>query len=437
MKLLESFESYINTYNEFLKNEEILFPGSDQLHDHHSKDLFFKNEAFNSLKNHREPKVGDRYWNYLNLKELLNQQWVPQKFLDFSTIETSVIERVTSLKVHGAINLIFINGFFIQKYSEFLTEGIDLKRGGFDQKKLTQHDHYFFFEALNQIFCHSPIELRFKRKAKIDRPVHFLFLNGGVEMLMCHHSLSIFVEEDVQAQVVETSASLDRTQNFINTLTHINVSSESHLKYCRIQNQNLNSYDMVQTTINLENQSQLNSLVLSKGGKLSRHNLRCNINGSGVLATSNGVYYGTGDQVIDHHTWIKHSRGGSVSRQLYKGVLDDYSKAIFNGNIKIDKDCQGADSSQLNKNLLLSPHAEINSLPEMDIYSDDVKATHGAAIGQMNEEEIFYLLSRGISAETSKKMIKNGFLSEVLIQYEDSSMQKYLESILEGKYDNK
>ncbi len=188
----------------------------------------------------------------------------------------------------------------------------------------------------------------------------------------------------------------------------------TQLDFYKIQNDSLKSFRIHQTQIYQEQHSILNSFHIDLGGALVRNNLTVSLDGEGIETNLFGCYLTTGNQLIDNHTTIEHLKPHGNSNELYKGVLGGQSKGVFSGTIYVARDAQKTNAFQSNKNLLLSQDAEINSKPQLKIFADDVKCTHGATIGQLDQEAIFYFQQRGISAEHAQNLLRSAFVGEVI-----------------------
>jgi FeS assembly protein SufD len=191
--------------------------------------------------------------------------------------------------------------------------------------------------------------------------------------------------------------------------------------------------NLIRSQIAVDTGAKLRIISIAQGGNFSRHDLDILINGSEAEVDCIGGCLGMGNQLVDHHTNIVHSVGGSRSRQLYKGVLADQAKFVFNGRVKIEKDAFKASSEQLNKNLLLSSLVEVDTKPQLEIDADDVKATHGATVGRLNPEEIFYLQSRGIDAKLARSLLALGFLQDIALEIPEKQWQDQVVKTLNQK----
>src|SRR6185312_6262701 len=254
------------------------------------------------------------------------------------------------------------------------------------------------FEALNSAYAFSGVIVRAKKNQAADKPLQILFLQTQASVAV-YPKIFVISETGSKLTLLETYAGILASINgaeksFTNSVTEVIVEPNARLDYLRVQSEALSDVNIGTTRIYLKEFSHLQSLSYTTGAALSRHNLDIHCLGLQATAHVDGLYLVSGSQHTDHHTWIDHVVGQCQTTQTYKGILDQSSRAVFNGKVVIHKDAQKASSEQVNHNLLLSQEAEADSKPELQIYADDVKATHGSTVGQLNAEELFYMLSR-------------------------------------------
>lgn len=223
-------------------------------------------------------------------------------------------------------------------------------------------------------------------------------------------------------------------QSLTNSTTEISLHENSRLGYVRLQKQNIRDLHVGRTRIYLQKNSNLESLSYNSGANISRHNLDVLCLGQEAFAAVNGLNLSRKNQHHDHHTNIEHIIGGATTTQLYKSILADQSRFVFDGRVHIRPQAQKANSEQLNNNLLLSDQAEADSKPQLEIYADDVKATHGSTVGQLNADEIFYLQSRAISTEKAIKMLSLGYVYDLVQRISNPSIQNWLSNILNDEF---
>ncbi len=235
--------------------------------------------------------------------------------------------------------------------------------------------------------------------------------------------LFVSIADTAAAQVaLSTSAWGPSPSNTLNlAVTDIQLGASSQLQLCQFQDLPSGTHHVGTTRIRQERDSSLHSLDVAVGGDVSRQELSVMLNAPGATTTVDGIYLADGARLVDNHTTIEHSRPNCTSRQLYKGVITDKARAVFNGCVRVHPGASGTDGEQTNRNLLLSPTATVDTKPELQIANDDVRCTHGATIGQLDPQELFYLHSRGIAPKAARTLLARGFVGEVLLRYEDES----------------
>lgn len=282
-------------------------------------------------------------------------------------------------------------------------------------------------EALNGAFADYGMILRISKNVKFEKPIQILNIKTHSTALYPRNV--IFLEEGAQVNIIESFVSecgQGVVETWQNNHTEIVLKKGSHCDYVRWQAEDQKATHVGSTRFYLDRDSVLKSLVVSAGSKLTRHNLQVHLVGENAFAQINGISLSDGNQHVDNRTLIDHSVGNCQTSQLYKSILGGESKSIFSGRVHIKKDAQKASSEQLNQNLLLSEKAEANSKPELGIYADDVKASHGSTIGQISKEEVFYLMSRAISKDEALTMLSLAYIQELVDRIEVPSMKDWL-----------
>ncbi|HWU44434.1 MAG TPA: Fe-S cluster assembly protein SufD, partial [Bdellovibrio sp.] len=291
-----------------------------------------------------------------------------------------------------------------------------------------------FFEALNAAYLTKPFALNVAKETSLEKPVNLVFFtspqNGSA--VMVHPRVRLDVGARSSVKILESY--YGQASYFANSFLDLHMAESAKVIYTRVQSESDEAINIGRTRITLAKNANLESLALATGGALSRHSLEILLKGPGANAEVLGVYAVRGSQHVDNTTLIDHQVGECNTNQLYKGILDGESKAAFCGKVLIQKDAQRANSAQLNNNLLLSSKAEADSKPSLEIYADDVKASHGSTVGQLNREELFYLLSRAIPKHKAIPMLGYGFLSEVIYKISDESIQKWLSRHLDEAF---
>src|SRR6185295_5928296 len=230
--------------------------------------------------------------------------------------------------------------------------------------------------------------------------------------------------------VMESYVSTADAPYFTNAVTEMVVGEGAVVEHCKFQDENPSAFHMAAVHAHLGRRSNFISHSIAVGAKLSRNNIRTALAGEGLECILNGLYLTKGDQLADHHMVVEHAQPHCNSHEYYNGILDDRSKGVFHGRILVRQAAQKTDAKQTNKNLLLSENATADTKPQLEIYADDVKCTHGATIGQLNEEAIFYLQARGIGMETARRMLIHAFAGEIIERVRHAPAREELDKIV-------
>jgi Fe-S cluster assembly protein SufD len=339
--------------------------------------------------------------------------------------------------------LVFINGFFSESLSSVrgVPEGVHI--GGLAAafepyrsilEPILNSRRDFgnnAFLMLNNAFLSDGAFVYIPSGTSLPNPIHLLFLSASASDSAISFPRSIiFAGRGSQASVIESYAGLDSGLNFTDSATEVHMGPSSIIDHYRIQRESMNAFHIAALQVFQEQDSSYVSHSLSLGGSLVRNNFDVFLSGSGADCTLNGLYALGGRQHLDNHTSIDHGKPYCTSRELYKGILDDSASAVFNGRIVVRKDAQKTNARQTNKNLLLSRQSTINTMPHLEIFANDVKCTHGATIGQLNAEELFYLRSRGIDLRTARMILTYGFASELLSLLKIKPLQRQMDEAL-------
>jgi len=247
----------------------------------------------------------------------------------------------------------------------------------------------------------------------IDKPIHLVFVSRG-EAVVSHPRLLIVAEENSQATIIESYVSPDSSVYFTNGVTEIVIDDNANIDHYKLQRESRDAYHVATLQAKLGRSSRMHTDSISLGGTLVRNDVGTTLGGEGIDCTLNGLYMAEGSQHVDNHTNIEHAMPHCDSHELYKGILNDKATAVFNGRIHVHPDAQKTDAKQSNRCVLLSDDAQINTNPQLEIYADDVKCTHGAAVGQIDDKAVFYLRSRGIPAEQARHLLIYAFANDIL-----------------------
>jgi Fe-S cluster assembly protein SufD len=256
----------------------------------------------------------------------------------------------------------------------------------------------------------------------------------AAEQAMAFPRQTFHVGRSAQAAVLQTLISGGEVATLLDAVTDVTVSENAQLAYGLIQAEHPSAAQVQNIRMELANDSRLEAFTLTTGGKWVRNDLDVTLRGSNIDAVVNGLYTVQGQQHVDNHTVIEHCQPNSRSSQLYKGVLEDQGRAVFNGKIFVHDIAQQTNAYQLNRNLLLSPAAEADTKPQLEIFADDVRCTHGATVGPVNPDEIFYLQTRGIARERAVRILSQGFAREGVRCMTDERLRPVLDRFLSDSF---
>jgi Fe-S cluster assembly protein SufD len=271
------------------------------------------------------------------------------------------------------------------------------------------------FVALNAAFFEDGAFIEVPKGAVLQKPLHILQISyGGGRTTVSYPRNLILVGDTGQATIIETFFSLEEDTTFTNTVTEIVAAEGALVDYCKVQQESDAAYHYGRVQVDQARSSSVATHTIQLGGMLTREEVQTVLGGEGAESLLHGLYVITGRQHVDNHTTIDHASAHCSSREVYKGVLEGKSQGVFNGKIIVRPDAQKTDSKQSNKNLLLSEDAIINTKPQLEIFADDVKCTHGATVGQIDQEAVFYLRSRGIGAEEARRLLTYAFANDIM-----------------------
>ncbi len=371
------------------------------------------------------PTRRDEQWKYTNLAPLASLSFQPAG-LAGPEVGAKKLKEFPCWDLE-CTRLVFINGHYSRELSTIdgLPKGVkvgSLARA-FHQEPAVLEEHLaryaefqnHAFVALNTAFMTDGAFVEIPKGLVLDKPIYLLFLSAANgRPTLTHPRNLILAGRESQATLIETYVGLDEGTYLTNAVSEIVAGEGAVLQYCKVQRETRQAFHVGMLQIQQERSSSVTTHSFAFGGSLDREDLNAVLGGEGADCLLHGLYVTRGKQHVDNHTVIDHAKAHCSSRELYKGVLDDQSTGVFNGGIIVRKDAQKTDSKQSNKNLLLSEGAVINTKPQLEIFADDVKCTHGATIGQVDPEAVFYLRSRGIGREEARSLLTFAFANEII-----------------------
>jgi len=344
--------------------------------------------------------------------------------------------------------LAFVNGIFSSELSAIenlpdrvvvteLREALggeyaDLVRGYLARGAETSGDDAF--TSLNTAFLSSGAFLLFRRNVSVEQPIHLLFLStssGAEKPIAAFPRVLVLAETGSEATVIEEHTAInDGDVYFSSPVVEIYVDNEARLTHYKVQRESSGAFHVAQTRAEVGRGSRYDSTTVTLGAALARHNINMQLRAEGSESWIDGLYIVDTGQHADTHSLINHRAAHCVSHQAYKGILDGKSRGVFNGRIFVHPGAQQTDAYQSNKNLILSNEARVDTKPQLEIFADDVKCSHGATVGQLNEEELFYLTSRGLQPELARNLLTYGFAEAIVQKIKVESIKRQLDEAI-------
>jgi Fe-S cluster assembly protein SufD len=388
------------------------------------------------------PTTKQEDWKYTNVAPIARSP-----FTYSAQAESVPAEFVRSLLVEGIEQYVitFVNGHFSREHSQLagLPSGVTVKnlieayttQNNLIEEHLTKYVQYQknSFTALNTAFMNDGAFIHIPSDTEVLKPISLLFIstaNGG-EQKASHIRNLIVVDDGAIVNFVHTFASVEGTNtNLTNCVTEIIAKKNSNVELVKVQRESESAFHVESLYVHQHRESNVHVFSLAIGGAIARNDMSVIIDGESTECNLNGLYITSGEQLIDHHTFMHHIHPNCPSHELFKGILMDKSRAVFNGKVYVEPEAQKTDSKQTNRNLLLSDDAVVDTKPELEIFADDVKCTHGAAVGGMNETHSFYLKTRGISEGSARGILTVGFAAEVTQKIRHEAMRRHVDTIV-------
>jgi Fe-S cluster assembly protein SufD len=372
------------------------------------------------------PTLKNEDWKYTRVGGLFNQ---PYCFALDATTPALSKEDLADVEIPGhenANSIVFINGVFSPALSRIHSPHLvvlpleEAARGEYQQIISTHLGHSSHYQtdginALSMAFVHGAVFVLAKKGYAIDRPLSIYHVSDAREShRFCQPRSLVYVSEQSNLQMVEAFTTLGEMESFSNHVTEIVVETEGQLGYYKIQNDKSHANQVSTTHIRQIGKSFSHSVTISLDGGMVRNNLNVILDSPRCESHLYGLYCLKGKSHIDSHTVVDNMQPNSLSNELYKGIVDDQAVAVFNGKIFVRKDAQKTNAYQSNKNILLNDQATVNSKPQLEIFADDVKCSHGCTVGSLDEEALFYLRSRGLSKDDAKSFLLRAFALDIL-----------------------
>ncbi len=389
------------------------------------------------------PSKNDEEWKYTSLNNLLKYNFSvfpdQDNVIEFKDVKEYFLHEIDTYRI------VFIDGV----YSSFLSQttheegDICLISSALKQPKYKMViDHYFGNAApkdqslvcLNTAFSKEGAFINIPKNTVVEKPIQILYFSTGNEKeLMLQPRNLVVVGENAHVQIIERHQSLSDNVVLTNSVTEIFANKRAIVDYYKLQNDNLNASLIDNTYIQQKESSIASVNTFSFGGKLTRNNLEFTHNGERITSNLNGITIIEGKQHVDNHTLVHHKYENCESHEMYKGIYDDQSTGVFNGKVYVDRLAQKTNAYQQNDNVLIGDKATINAKPQLEIFADDVKCSHGCTIGQLDEKALFYLQSRGIPRKEAKAMLLFAFGNDVVTKIKIPALKNRISKLIAKK----
>ncbi|MGE5313391.1 MAG: Fe-S cluster assembly protein SufD [Acidobacteriota bacterium] len=382
-----------------------------------------RSTAFHAFAEQGFPSAEREEWRFTNIAPIAKEQfaYAPKRASSLTEADASRY-RITD----SEHRFTFVNGHFSNELSlnttvkgarVFPLAGASTEELALVQEHLAKHADVKGnpFAALNTAFIADGLFVQMPAGVSLEAPIHILHLSAGAEdgsPSASYPRVIVAAGEGSSAAVIETFAGPAAAGCFTNAVTEMLLQPDAHLQYVKLQEEHEASYHMHAVSVEQQTRSVLNMFSLALGGAIARSEYSVILEGEKADCNLNGLYFADGSRLTDHHTFIHHKVPECTSHELFKGILDGHARGVYSGKVYVDAIAQKTDSKQTNRNLMLSETATIDTKPQLEIFADDVKCTHGAAVGGLSEKEIFYLKSRGIGGTTARGIATVGFAAE-------------------------
>lgn len=399
-------------------------------------------EAVDRLGVLKLPTTRDEEWRFTDISPLANLSLQPAR-AGSSLLQVSDIAHLHLDE--AVIRLVFVDGSFSPHLSVLPHTAGDGRatvapvtvgnlptalsgQGEYVEQHLGKHVEFRsnLFAALNTAFLHDGALVVARRNAAIEHPIHLLFIATQAET--ANHPRCLFIAEPGSAiTVVEDYIALREGVCVTNSVTEIFLDENSEVNHVRVQRDSMEAFHIANCAVSVGQSSRYRTVNVAMGGRISRYDLNVLLAAEGAECAVDGLALIGGRQLADTHTCIDHAKANGTSRQLHKCIVDGAAHAVFNGKIMVRPNAQRTDSSQSSRSLLLNPRARVDTKPQLEIFADDVKCAHGATVGQLDQEELFYLKSRGLTEATARNLLTYAFGAEIIERIRIASLKRRLE----------
>jgi Fe-S cluster assembly protein SufD len=396
--------------------------------------------AFGRFEELGFPTTDEEDWKYTNVSPIARKAFPPAAL---EQVEVVGVETFVSHEARRS-RLVFVNGAYSPGHSSLdalparvVAEDLGAALAGEHVELLWEHlgrlsgEGSDAFSALNTAFLGGGALIRVPAGVVVEAPLQLLFLTapGGREAVSFPRVL-VVAERDSRLDLIETHATVDDSEYFTDAVVEVFVGEGARVTHYKVQDEAGGAFHVASTRAEVSKDGTYDLTTVTLGARLSRHDIEVALTSPGASCRVDGLYIVGDGQHTDTHSLIDHREPNCTSRQNYKGILDGKSRAVFNGRVYVHEGAHQTDAQQSNKNLLLSADARVDTKPQLEIYNDDVKCAHGATVGQLEEEELFYLLSRGLHPGLARNLLTYGFAEEVVASIKFESIRAQLDGAI-------
>ena len=392
----------------------------------------FRAEAIQSFETLGFPTMKDEDWHFTSVAPIADRIFQPAQPADVPFDEIARL----GLPIFGGPVLFFVNGYFAPELSApestRSTNGVSIQSLAaaiHDGKEIgsAATNTSSAFTALNGAFFRGGALIRIADEV-VSAPIHLVFITANGEGTVSHPRNLIIAGKHSQSTIIESYVAIDNAAYFTNAVTEVILGEGARVSHYKLQREAVTGFHIGTAQARQPQNSYYESFCFSAGADLSRTNVYTVLEGDSAECVLNGLYLADGTQHMDHQTYVEHIAPNCPSHELYKGILDGRSHGVFNGKVYVHPEAQKTDGKQSNNNLLLSDHARVDTKPQLEIFADDVKCTHGATVGRLDETALFYLRSRGLSKSVARKLLTYAFAADVLERLPLAPLKESLEA---------
>ncbi len=401
-----------------------------------------RTNAQKALENLEFPTSKTEYWKYTRIGKIINKTYGIQHEVSDSNIDISSY----LIPELDANIVVLVNGFFRADLSIIETENglkISSLKEAINQSDAFINDHLGeiakaekeLFIALNTLCFTDGVYVDLDKNAVVEKPIHIINITNS-DNLISNTRTIVKAHDSSSVKIIESFVNTQGEESFTNNVSEFFLNPNSNVEYNKIQNKDGESYQISSEQVYQRKDSNFTINTMTLQGTLVRNNLNIEVQGEGCETNLNGIYLGAEKNHIDNHTMVDHLKPNCNSNEVYKGILDDKSVGVFNGKVFVRPDAQKTNAFQQNNNILLTDDAVINSKPELEIYADDVKCSHGCTIGQLDEEAVFYLRARGVGRRSAINMMITAFVKDALGRVSIPALKNYIDTKIDTRFGN-